>query len=353
MCSWNVDGLKVYPIRGVQRFGCIRILTARTSCRRLPFNKRQRTGSDSDWSCMQPVTFAFAHALRAAFRLLAMAWLLAAMAGPRAETITYPQSGSAGDARDSYPLKLLQLAFDKADASAKYSLKVSDMAMPQGRALTELAQGSGVRVVWSMTSIRREADLLPIRIPIFKGLIGWRLPLVRADHADALATVHDLADLRHFSAGQGHDWPDTEILRGNGIPVIDVPLYDSLFGMLALGRFDYFPRSVHEIWAEEELHRKDGIVIDQHLLVRYPSAFYFFVNKKDTVLAETVRSGLERAIADGSFDKLFCLQFAQKIAKARLAQRTTIELFNPILPPETPLARKELWFSADLCSAGK
>lgn len=297
------------------------------------------------------LAIAIANATRTVVRSLAMLWLLAAMTGPRAEPLTYPQTGSVGDARDVYPLKLLQLALDKSDAASKYSLKVSETPMPQGRALTELAQGGGVRVVWSMTSIRREAELLPIRIPIFKGLIGWRLALVRADHAQALAGVHDLADLRRFVAGQGHDWPDTEILRGNGIQVMDVSLYDSLFGMLALGRFDYFPRSIHEIWAEEEVHRKDGIVIDDHLLIRYPSAFYFFFNKKDVALADTIRGGLERAIADGSFDRLFCLQYAQKIARAKLAQRTTIELFNPILPPETPLARKELWFSADLCSA--
>lgn len=274
----------------------------------------------------------------------------ASLAAGAVETVTYPHSGSPGDARDAYPLKLLQLALDKADAT-KYVLKVADQPMTQGRALLELSQGGAVRVVWSMTSIKREAELLPIRIPIYKGLISWRLPLVREDRAELLASVRDLPDLRRFVAGQGHDWPDTDILRGNGIQVVDVPLYDSLFRMLVLGRFDYFPRSVHEIWAEEELHRKDGIVIDQHLLIRYASAFYFFVNQKDEGLAETIRIGLERALADGSFDKLFCHQFAQRIAQARLPQRTAIELFNPILPVQTPLGRKELWFTPDLCTA--
>ena len=273
----------------------------------------------------------------------------ASIAASAVETVTYPHSGSPGDARDAYPLKLLQLALDKVDAT-KYVLRVSDQPMLQGRSLLELSQGGAVRVVWSMTSIKREAELLPIRIPIYKGLISWRLALVREDRSELLAAVRNLSDLRRFVAGQGHDWPDTDILRGNGIEVVDVPLYDSLFRMLVLGRFDYFPRSVHEIWAEEELHRKDGIVIDQHLLIRYPSAFYFFVNKQDEALAETIRIGLERALADGSFDKLFCQQFAQRIAQARLPQRTTIELFNPILPPQTPLGRKELWFTPDLCS---
>ncbi|HEX5687564.1 MAG TPA: hypothetical protein VFY73_26415 [Ideonella sp.] len=269
-----------------------------------------------------------------------------------AETVTYARSGTPGDARDIYPLKLLQLALDKS-GTAKYVLQVSDTPMLQGRAFVELAQGNTIRVAWGMTSIKRESELLPIRIPIYKGLIGWRLPLVREDRSEMFSEVRELPDLRRFVAGQGHDWPDTDILRGNGIEVIGVPLYESLFRMLPLGRFDYFPRSIVEIWAEEEQHRKDGIVIDQHLLIRYPTAFYYFVNKKDVALAETIRNGLERALADGSFDKLFCMQYAQNIADARLEQRTTIVLLNPILPPETPLARKELWFAADLCPTGK
>lgn len=270
----------------------------------------------------------------------------------RAETVTYPQSGMPGDARDAYPLKLLQLALDKAGAT-QYVLRVSDVPMLQGRSFFELAQGNAIRVAWGMTSIRRESELLPIRIPIFKGLIGWRLLLVRDDRSAVFETVHDVRDLRRFVAGQGHDWPDTDILRGNGIEVVGVPMYDSLFRMLTAGRFDYFPRSIVEIWAEEEQHRKDGTVIDQHLLIRYPTAFYFFTNKNDAALADTIRTGLERAIADGSFDKLFCMAYAQSIAQAKLERRTVIELFNPVLPPETPLARKELWFTADLCANSK
>jgi hypothetical protein len=269
-----------------------------------------------------------------------------------AETVTYARSATPGDVRDVYPLKLLQLALDKS-GTTKYVLQVSDTPMLQGRAFVELAQGNTIRVAWGMTSIKRESELLPIRIPMFKGLIGWRLPLVREDRSEMFSEVRELQDLRRFVAGQGHDWPDTDILRGNGIEVVGVPLYESLFRMLSLGRFDYFPRSIVEIWAEEEQHRKDGIVIDQHLLIRYPTAFYYFVNKKDVVLADTLRNGLERALADGSFDRLFCMQYAQNIAQARLEQRTTIVLLNPILPPETPLARKELWFSADLCPTGK
>jgi hypothetical protein len=179
------------------------------------------------------------------------------------------------------------------------------------------------------------------------------LPLVRAEEPDLLSGVHSVQELRHFTAGQGHDWPDTEILRGNGLNVVGVPRYDSLFHMLAMKRFDYFPRSIAEIWAEAQQHRAEGIVIDRNLVIRYPTAFYFFVNKHDTALAETIRSGLEHAIADGSFDRLFCQHHARVIEQAQLGRRTLIELDNPILPPQTPLARKELWFRSDLCARHK
>lgn len=278
--------------------------------------------------------------------------LCASSLSVRAETVTYPKSGSPGDARDVYPIKLLQLALDKAGPTP-YVLRVSDVPMLQGRSFLELASGKTIRVTWGMTSIERENELLPIRIPIFKGLIGWRLALVRKDRPETFDAVHDVQDLRRFVAGQGHDWPDTQILRGNGVPITTAASYEGLFKMLVGRRFDYFPRSLVEIWAEEEQHRKEGIVIDQHLLIRYPTAFYFFTNKSDTRLADTIRTGLERAIVDGSFDKLFCKHYAPAIAQAKLERRTVIDLINPILPPETPLARKELWFEANRCSANK
>lgn len=283
-----------------------------------------------------------------------LSWLCLCSVGllVHAETVVYPKSGTAGDARDIYPIKLLQLAIEKANAP-QYSLRVTETPMLQGRALVEVARGGLVRVGWGMTSLERETLLLPIRVPIFKGLAGWRIGLVRLDQMDLFKSVRNLQDLRRFVAGQGHDWPDTEILTSNGIQVIGVPHYDSLFQMLMLARFDYFPRSVPEIGAEAEQYRNDGIVIEPHLLIRYPTAFYFFVNKKDTALADVLRRGLDRALADGSFDRLFCQHHAQQIAQVKLERRTIIELNNPILPPETPLSRKELWFRVGLCDAFK
>ncbi|MNY50471.1 hypothetical protein D3C86_1859750 [compost metagenome] len=53
---------------------------------------------------------------------------------------------------------------------------------------------------------------------------------------------------------------------------------------------------------------------------------------------------MRSAIQDGSFDQLFRELNDGAVERARLAQRRVIELANPELPPETPLADKSLWF---------
>ena len=271
---------------------------------------------------------------------LVFGFLSVALAG---EKVYYPRPESAKDPRTEYPVKLFNLAMKK--AGAKYELVPSKDVMNQGRAIVEVEQATGsVTLVWSMTSVEREKKLLPIRIPIYKGLIGWRLPLVTKKNQDRLKNVTGIEDLKQFTAGQGHDWPDTEILRANGQTVEISSNYEGLFAMLTRERFDYFPRSVAEIWAEAEGHAGEGIIVDQSIALHYPAAFYFFVNKSNKTLAEALKKGLELAINDGSFDQLFYEYNSAVITRSALDNRRIIEMSNPLLPPETPLHRAELWF---------
>ena len=193
------------------------------------------------------------------------------------------------------------------------------------------------------SSPEREARLLPIRIPINKGMLGWRLGLIRTGDQELFAGVNTLKDLKGVRLAQGQEWPDTKILQANGIGVITAPRYEGLFKMLAAKRFDYFPRSIMEIW-DEQANNADSLVVEPHLALHYYYDSYFMVNKKNTRLAQDIRDGLERAILDGSFDKLFQQYFGERLRKAHLETRTVIELQNPLLTPETPSNRPELWY---------
>lgn len=258
------------------------------------------------------------------------------------EPIVYPQPEATGDRRGDYAVELLRLALKEAGVDA--DLRPSSTLMMQERTLTELKRGT-VQVMWTMTTQQRETEALPIRIPICKGLIGWRIPLVQASRGDLLASVHNLQQLAALDAGQSSDWPDTDILRANGLPVTTTVNYSGLFQMLGRQRFDYMPRSVAEIWDEAQSHQADGIVVDPHIVLHYKAAVYFFVAKHNTALAKAITTGLERALKDGQFNRLFDRFNAKAIEQARLSQRTVIELQNPLLPKETPLNRKELWLT--------
>lgn len=279
--------------------------------------------------------------LRFVWRQLALVLLLGVSAGSQAQVlkVVYPAPGKGYE----YPVQLLDLALRKAGVA--FQLQAHDTPMLQGRALKLLANGQEVRIVWSMTSTEREAELLPIRIPIDKGMLGWRVFLVHDSMADKFASVRSLQALSRFEAGQGHDWPDTEILRANQLPVQAVTGFNNLFPMLEKGRFDYFPRSIMEVWGEQQQYAQQRLVVEPHLVLHYPTAYYYFVNKNDAVLAQALERGLRSAIKDGSFEALFNKTYGDAVHRARLQQRTRLELRNPLLPPKTPLDQKELWLS--------
>lgn len=255
--------------------------------------------------------------------------------------VRYPPPESNPDQRSRYPLKLLELVLKRAERN--YRVEVYPYRMVQGRALLCLENNEGIDVLSTMTSTEREARLQPIRIPIDKGLIGWRLFLINKARAERFKGIASLDQLKPLGAGQGSDWPDTRILRANGLTVHGSSSYVSLFNMLESGRIDYFPRSITEIWSEAARHQ-DQLGVEPGIVLRYPTAIYFFVRKNDKQLAADLTSGLEKMIADGSFEKLFQEHYGETIRRAGLQDRRIIDLDNPLMPAHMPVHRKPLWF---------
>lgn len=289
--------------------------------------------------------------LRRPFLALCFTWPMLASAGARrpavapgrASTLIYPRHQGEDDPHLDYILAVMRLALLR--SGKDYVLRSSEQRMVQTRALREIELGTGsVDIAWTMTSREREAQLLPVRIPLDQGLLGWRVALVGAAQPQLLRRARTVADLGTLSAGQMRDWPDTVILQDNGLRVETSTNYEGLFQQLAIGRIDYFPRSVIEIEQELASHAHLPLAIDPYLVMRYPAAMYFFVSKQRPELARDLEAGLEKALADGSFRQLFLQHFGKVAQRLHLGQRRILELRNAGLPPETPLQRKELWF---------
>ena len=287
--------------------------------------------------CLSSVMFA---ALWAQVAPAFAAALVGAPATPL--TVIYPAPESDSDRRSEYAIELLKLAVGKSGLDVR--LQRSEERFVQARAIRQLQTQQGLDVLWSMTSIQREADLRPIRIPIDKGLLGWRLLFVNQAALERFAGVRDLPQLKAFVAGQNDTWPDTEILRANGLQVRTNESYEGLFKMLGASRIDYFPRSVDEAWDELDFWRTSRWAMDPVLVLHYPAAKYFFVNQSNVTLATALEKGLRMAIKDGSFERLFQQYHGKAIRQSKLQERQVIELVNPILPPLTPLSERELWF---------
>ncbi|MFV0598076.1 substrate-binding periplasmic protein [Shewanella sp.] len=225
-----------------------------------------------------------------------------------------------------------------------YQVEQMSTQMNQKRKVEEALAGT-VDVFWSMTSKELEETVLPVRIPLFKGLLGNRLLIIRKTDETRFANVKTLADFKQLKAGQNRYWPDASILEANGLPVVTSYQYTNLYPMLEGGRFDYLALGAQEIGDELASHPDPALKIDTHILLQYRSPAYFFVSPKRPELAAAILAGLENMISDGSFDEMFNreLKIDKLYRDAQFEQRVIIRLDTPDLSPLTPIERQELW----------
>ena len=138
----------------------------------------------------------------------------------------------------------------------------------------KLLQSGDLDVYWNTTNNQFEDELLAIRIPLLKGLIGWRIMLVHKDQAETLASVTNIKQLQKYIAGQGRDWDDTKILEFNKFNVTGITHKNSIMEMLERKRIDYYPRSIMEIWSDLDVFETNNIVVDQSMAFYYPLPVY-------------------------------------------------------------------------------
>jgi spermidine/putrescine-binding protein len=257
--------------------------------------------------------------------------------------ITFPKAEFEGDKRAEYPRDLLDLALSK--TNVRYTINPSEDYLRQNKAIRKLKENIEINVVWSMTDKQREEEMTPIRIPIAKGLIGWRMLVSHKNTPFYRQEVSNFVDLLAFTPVQGIDWPDTKILQASGFNV--VTSQDMLEGYELLQRkeVDFFPRSVIEVLQELNIEQKNtSLAFKPKLAIRYPSAMYFFVNKRNKTLAKLIETGLYRAIDDGSFDKLFLEYHGEMLEKFDLERARVFQIENPLLPYLTPIFDERLWY---------
>ncbi len=264
------------------------------------------------------------------------------------ELIIRPNKKKDVSAEKYFKNQLLRLVLEKTQEHyGEFVIKEFEGSIKQGRVIKYIKEGKTFRVIATMTSPKREQDLWPIRIPLYKGLHGHRIFIIREEDQPIFAAIKNVEELKNLVAIQGHDWPDADILESNGFALNRSSNYRGIFKMLRLKRGDYFPRGAQEPWSEIETYRDLNLAVEDTLIVHYYAPLYFFVRYGDQELHKRITEGLLMAIKDGSFDELFYNHpdIQNIFQRAKIGTRKIFRIKNPTLSKETPLDNKKLWYS--------
>lgn len=248
--------------------------------------------------------------------------------------------------KNDYFVSLLRQALDATSTQfGAYQLTQYPMRMNQSRAIENMNKTCDFDVQWHMTTALRESKMRAIKIPLFKGLYGYRALMIHQDNEAKFAAIDDRHQLQMLTAGQGADWPDTGILKANHFNVYGVANYHALFDLLAQKRIDYFPRSVTEIPDELTLHADKPLMREAHILLYYPAPIYFFVCPDDQELANRLEQGLRHLISSGAFATHFRAsnEFQGFTRQGGFTDKTLFKLSNPLIEEQSLPADERLW----------
>lgn len=253
----------------------------------------------------------------------------------------------ADEVRYSYEYRLIdKLMALTVPHFGSYQLRPYTKKMTSRRLNTEAIRGERINLIWSDAGHPDlDSQMIRIPFPLLKGLLGYRIFLIREEDQPLFATIRSIHELKKLRLGQGANWGDIKIYHHNGFEVTTGDDYQNLFHMLASRRFDYFPRGVNEAPLEyaAQHERHPELAVEQTLLLIYRFPVFFYVSRNSPALAQRLSAGLKQMQADGSFDRFFFEYYRPILKQAQLAGRRVFYLENPFLPADTPLHNRELW----------
>ncbi len=281
-------------------------------------------------------------------------WCFAALA-EQPQPIRILGLQSPGEASVGYYQDLLQLVLNR--TKADYGAARIELLQPPvlGDYRYLLMKQNFIDVHHFGTSPELERDLLPIRVPLLGGGLGWRGFIIRKTDRQAFRQIRQLSELKRLTACQGELWPDSDIMRAAGLKVMTAERHDQMLELLRRERCDYFPRSIFEGPVEQKAFAAayPDLEYNTSVLLHYPFPMYYFVNKNNKVLAERLFRGLDKLARSG---ELLAFLQAHPIAQqvfplSQFSKSVVFHLDNPLLPAETPLQQKDYWLGISVGDA--
>ncbi|MFB2668396.1 hypothetical protein ACE02U_06365 [Shewanella xiamenensis] len=245
--------------------------------------------------------------------------------------INPPESNN--DHRYQYTYDLLTLIIEATNNDFGVgTIQISDVVMSRNRIFRGLLEGKTVNVIAEASNSQWDEQLIPIKIPIRKGIQGFRVFIIKKQNLPIMANINTLAQLMALDTGSGSQWSSKAAMQNAGFNVIESIQYDNLFNMLSMGRFITFGRGVNEAFQEVEQFKQQypDLVVDDNILLHIPLATYYYVAPNQPRLATRIQEGLKRIIANGKFDELFYRRHCEFLLKSNINHRRVFKVNNPL-----------------------
>lgn len=247
-------------------------------------------------------------------------------------------NGNKSAARQNYELALLEACLHVTDqeyGSIDLGVDTTDYPSADDEA-NVFATGADILVTVAGNVKFKDTQKWVITQPLTKGLLGYRLLLVRDESLGGFSQINQPQQLQALSIGIPQTWADAELFRHNQYKVIEKGSLEDLFLQLKNGTFDYVALGVNEI--EDIFNNKvkpvGGISIEPSLMLYYPFPLVFYVTPTNPNLAKRVKTGLNKIIASGEFEVLFKHHHGDVVQRLNLGNRKIFRLSNPALPAE-------------------
>ncbi|MBT8149007.1 MAG: transporter substrate-binding domain-containing protein [Gammaproteobacteria bacterium] len=242
-------------------------------------------------------------------------------------------NGNKSLARQRYELALLQACLASSEPALVVEVDTTDYPRAEDEA-DVFSRGIDILVTVAGNKKFANRRKIAIHTPLAKGLLGYRLLIVRDEMLPAFKLINSAAQLRELALGIPLTWADADLFRHNGYNVVERGTFDSLFERLRQGEFDYVALGANEIEAVFEQHAAalGGLCMEPSMLLYYPFPLVFYVHAEQPALARRIEVGLASMMRNGEFDALFSQYHGDVVQRLQLLQRQRIVLHNPLLP---------------------
>ncbi|MCA1803648.1 MAG: transporter substrate-binding domain-containing protein, partial [Rhodothermaceae bacterium] len=182
----------------------------------------------------------------------------------------------------------------------------------------------------------KEGDMIVIPHLLTKNLLGYRIPIIREEDARLFDSISGPEDIQKLQHGIPETWSDATIFRHNGYNVVEEGNFDDIFDRLQNGLFDYSAYGANEVLGvyENRASKREGLIIDQNVLLFYPFPLVFYINPDLPQLAQRIEQGLQNIIASGKLDAIFDEHYGTITEQLNLDSRRLFVLDNPLIPDE-------------------